>query len=266
MTFPYRRPRRLPLWRLPTGAGLLFGMIGLAGLAPAAAGSTDADAGAVSPTQKSAIEAIVHDYLLQHPDVMIEALRVANAKLKTDAKDKQASEVKKHWHELVDDPQTPVDGNPHGDVTLVEFFDFQCPYCKADEEVVQKLVHQDGRLRIAYKDIPLLGPASVTAAHAALAARLQHKYDPFRLVLMNMKGELSDATVLVVAKAVGLDVEKLKQDMQLPEIDQQVQENMALAKDLDVTGTPTFVVGKQVVEGAIDLSGMKELVADARKK
>jgi protein-disulfide isomerase len=131
---------------------------------------------------------------------------------------------------------------------------------------VQKLLHQDKRLRIAYKDIPLLGPASLTAAHAALAARLQDKYDAFRLVMMNMKGELSDATVFVVAKAVGLDVERLKKDMQLPQIDQQVQQNLALAKSLDVTGTPTFVVGNQVVEGAIDLSGMKELVADARKK
>jgi protein-disulfide isomerase len=238
--------------------------LGIAALSPAAAGAPDT--AAFSAAQKGGIEAIVHDYLLQHPDVMIEALRIANAKLKAEAKDKTAIEVRKHWQELVRDPQTPSRGNPRGDVTIVEFFDFQCPYCKADETIVQKLLNQDKKLRIAYKDLPLLGAASVTAAHAALAARLQDKYDAFRLVMMNMKGDISDATVFVVAKAVGLDVARLKQDMQTPAIDAQLEDNLALAKALDVTGTPTFVVGTQVIEGAIDLSGMKELVADARKK
>lgn len=243
---------------------LLLAVFGVAAMPPAAAGAPDA--GGFNAAQKGAIEAIVHDYLLQHPDVMIEALRGANAKLKAEAHDKTAVEVKKHWQELVRDPDTPAVGNPHPDVTIVEFFDFQCPYCKADEEIVQKLLGQDKKLRIAYKDIPLLGPASTTAARAALAARMQNKYDAFRLVMMNMKGELSEATVFIVAKAVGLDIARLKQDMQAPTIDKQLQDNMALAKDLDITGTPTFVVGSQVVEGAIDLSGMKELVADARKK
>jgi protein-disulfide isomerase len=235
----------------------------VASLPAASAAATDPT---FSDSQRGAIEAIVHDYLLQHPDVMIEALRIANAKMKAEAKDREAIEVRKHWQELVHDPQTPIVGDPNGDVTMVEFFDYQCPYCKADEEVVQKLLAQDKKLRIAYKDLPLLGPASVTAARAALAARLQHKYQAFRLLMMGMKGQLSDATVFVVAKAVGLDVDRLKKDMDTPAIDQQMQANLALGKALQITGTPTFVVGSQVVEGAIDLSGMKELVADARKK
>ena len=164
------------------------------------------------------------------------------------------------------DPQTPTLGNPRGDVTIVEFFDYQCPYCKANEETVQKLLGQDKKLRIAFKDLPLLGPGSVAAAHAALAARLQDKYDAFRLVMMNMKGELSESSVFVVAKAVGLDLDRLKKDMQAPAIDKQLQDNLALARALDISGTPTFVVGSQIVEGAIDLPGMQELVADARKK
>ena len=238
-------------------------LVAIAALPAASAAATDP---VFNDAQKSAIEAVVHDYLLQHPDVMIEALRIANAKLKDEVKDKTAAEVKKHWKELVDDPQTPSLGNPKADVTIVEFFDYQCPYCKADEEVVQKLLGQDKKLRIAYKDLPLLGPGSSTAAHAALAARLQHKYDAFRLVMLNMKGQISDETVFVVAKAVGLDTNRLKKDMETPEVDQQVQANVALAKALQITGTPTFVVGSQVVEGAIDLSGLKELVAGARKK
>ena len=238
--------------------------IGLVAAVPA--GSAAATDPVFNAAQKSAIEAVVHDYLLQHPDVMIEALRVANNKLKTEAKNQAAIEVKKHAQELFHDPDTPSVGNPNADVTMVEFFDYQCPYCKADEEVVQKLIGQDKKLRIAYKDLPLLGPASVTAARAALAAQLQHKYDAVRLVMLGMKGQLSEETVFVVAKAVGLDLKRLKEDMETPAVDQQMQANLALGKALSITGTPTFVVGSQVVEGAIDLSGMKELVADARKK
>jgi protein-disulfide isomerase len=252
--------------RLPGPARHLaaFGLLALVAALPAAsAAATDPG---FSDAQKGAIEAIVHDYLLQHPDVMIEALRVANNKLKAEAKDRAAIEVKRHAQELFHDPQTPSVGNPNGDVTMVEFFDYQCPYCKADEEVVQKLLSQDKRLRIAYKDLPLLGPASLTAARAALAARLQHKYDAFRLVMLGMKGQLSDETVFVVAKAVGLDIDRLKKDMEDPAVERQVEANLALGKELQITGTPTFVVGSQVVEGAIDLSGMKELVATARKK
>jgi protein-disulfide isomerase len=242
-------------------APLALGLVVL--LSPPVRASAD---GAFTPAQQTAIESMIHDYLLHHPDVMLDALRVANAKMKADAKDKAALEVKRHWKELVGDPETPEAGNPKGDVTVVEFFDYQCPYCKADLPIVQQLVAQDKKLRIVYKDLPLLGPASMTAARAALAAREQHKYEPFRLVMMNLKGQLADDTIFVVAKAVGIDVDRLKRDMDAPAVDQQLRANMALAKALDINATPTFVVGDQVVEGAIDLSGMKELVADARKK
>ena len=224
------------------------------------------DAGALTGAQRAAVDAMIHDYLLQHPDVLLQALQVANARLKSQAREKATAEVKRHWKELVEDPASPVAGNPKGDVTLVEFFDFQCPYCKADLPVMQQLLGEDKKLRIVYKDLPLLGPNSTTAARAALAARRQNKYEPYRVLLLSVKGQLSDDSIFGMAKAVGIDVDRLKQDMNAPDIAQQLQTNSTLAKALGVNGTPTFVVGDQVVEGAIDLSAMKELVADARKK
>lgn len=225
-----------------------------------------ADAPASPEPQRAAIESIIHDYLLSHPDVVIEALRNADAKLKADAKDREKAELKEHWNELVNDPGTPVGGNPKGEVTLVEFFDYRCPYCKEVQPLVQKLAAEDPAVRLVYKDIPLLGPASVTAAHAALAAQRQGKYEAYHNLLMGLKGQLGDDTVFTVAKAVGLDVDRLKKDMTAPEIDQQVRANLALAKVLDVHGTPTFIAGDQVVEGALDLPALKQLLADARKR
>lgn len=180
--------------------------------------------------------------------------------------EKEAAEIRRHWQELTRDPGTPTAGAADGDVTIVEFFDYQCPDCKADEPTVQKLLDQDPRLRIAYKDLPVLGPVSLTAARAALAARRQDKYVPFRLVMMSLRGSLTEDAVYIVAQAVRADMGRLQQDMTAPEIDRQLEANRALAKALHVIGTPTFIIGDQAIEGAIDLSGFKELVARARRK
>jgi protein-disulfide isomerase len=179
---------------------------------------------------------------------------------------REAAAIRSHWQELTRDPSTPLAGNPNGDVTIVEFFDYQCPDCKADEPVLEKLLAQDPRLRIAHKDLPMLGPASLTAARAALAAEKQDKYEAFRLIMMSFKGPLDDSTIYVVAGAVRLDLDRLKTDMAAPDIERQIAANRALATALNVAATPTFIIGDQVVEGAIDLSGFKELVARARRQ
>ena len=220
---------------------------------------------AIPDEQRTTIEAIIHDYLIQHPDVLIEALRNADAKLKADAKEKEQVELKTHWDELVNDPKTPVGGNPQGDVSLVEFFDYRCPYCKEVQPSVQRLAAEDPKLRLVYKDVPLLGPVSVTAARAALAAQRQGKYEAFHTAMMNVK-QVGEDSVVSVAKSVGLDIDRLKRDMAGTDIDQQVKANLALARVLEIHGTPTFIVGDQVVEGAIDLAALKQLVASARKK
>ena len=211
-----------------------------------------------SSSQRQAIEAIIHDYLMQNPDVLIEALRTAE-----DAKGKQALSDRRA--EIFNDPATPVGGNPHGDVSIVEFFDYRCPYCKQVQPALETLLGQDPKLRFVYKEMPVLGPSSVVAAHAALAARLQGKYEPFHNAMMATKGQISEDVVYRVAGSVGLDVERLKRDMASPEVDQAVKANLALAEALDIRGTPGFIIGDHIIPGAIELDSLKDLIAESRK-
>ncbi len=216
--------------------------------------------------QRQDIDAIIHDYLMQHPDVLIAALRAAEDKLSRDNDVKATQAVAQNRREIFDDPATPVGGNPQGNATIVEFFDYRCPYCKQVEPSLEALLKQDPKLRLVYKEFPILGPVSVTAAHAALAAQRQGKYDAFHAAMMAARGNITDETVYQVAASVGLDVARLKHDMAAPEIAQQLKANLGLAELLDVHGTPAFIVGDKVVPGAIDLAQLKTMVADARKQ
>jgi protein-disulfide isomerase len=220
----------------------------------------------ITPEQRRAIEAIIHDYLMQNPDVLIEALREAEAKANTDADARAVQVLRDRRREIFDDPATPVGGNPQGDVAIVEFFDYRCPYCKQVHPAIQKLLDQDRKLRFVYKELPVLGPQSDMAAHAALAARLQGKYEPFHTAMMAIKGQITDEVVYRVAGSIGLDVDRLKRDMTDPEIDQALSANKALANALDIRGTPGFIIGDHIVPGAIDLDALKNMVADARKQ
>jgi protein-disulfide isomerase len=220
----------------------------------------------ITPEQRKAIEAIIHDYLMKNPDVLIDALREAEAKANSDADTKAAQVLRDRRHEVFDDPATPVGGNPQGDVTIVEFFDYRCPYCKQVHPAIQKLLDQDRKLRFVYKEFPVLGEQSDIAAHAALAARLQGRYEAFHDAMMAAKGQISEEVVYRVAGSVGLDVDRLKRDMTDPEIDRALSANRALAKALELRGTPGFIIGDHIVPGAIDLDALKTMVADARKQ
>ena len=128
------------------------------------------------------------------------------------------------------------------------------------------MVKQDPQLRLVYKEFPILGPVSVTAAHAALAAQNQGKYDAFHRAMMGVRGNITDETVYRVAASVGLNVDELKRDMASPQIAQTIKDNMKLADALDIRGTPAFVIGDKVVPGAADLDTLKSMVAEARKQ
>jgi protein-disulfide isomerase len=131
---------------------------------------------------------------------------------------------------------------------------------------LQALLKEDQKLRFLYKEMPVLGPQSVTAAHAALAAERQGKYEAFHNAMMATKGQITDETVYKVAGSVGLDLERLKQDMSAPEIGQALKTNLALADALNIRGTPGFIVGNHIVPGAIDLDALRNMVAEARKE
>jgi protein-disulfide isomerase len=149
-------------------------------------------------------------------------------------------------------------------VTLVEFFDYRCPYCKQVAPAIASLLGEDKKLRIVYKEFPVLGPESVTASRAALASRKQGKYEALHRVLMDMKGQINDAAIFSAAKSVGLDIEKLKRDMQAPEIDAMLQANQQLAAALDIHGTPGFVIGDEVVPGAVGIDALRQMIAAVR--
>ncbi len=220
----------------------------------------------ITSEQRKTIEAIIHDYIMQHPDVLIDALREAEAKANSDAEIKAAQVLRNRRHEVFDDPATPVGGNPQGDVTIVEFFDYRCPYCKQVNPAIQTLLDQDRKLRFVYKEFPVLGEQSDIAARAALAARQQGRYEPFHNAMMAAKGQLTEEVVYRIAGSIGLDVDRLKHDMKDPEIDRALSANRSLAKALELRGTPGFVIGDHIVPGAIDLDAMKTMVADARKQ
>jgi protein-disulfide isomerase len=227
------------------------------------AGATDMS---VSP-DRQAIEQIIHDYLMAHPEVVIESLRAGDARAKQQAEADTRAQIAKHKEELVHDTKSPEAGNPAGDVTIVEFFDYRCPYCKQVEPDLETLLKQDGRIRLVYKEFPILGPESMIATRVSLAALQQspQKYARLHAALMSSKGQLSQDSVLKAAEAAGLDVGRIKTDMNGPEVDALIKRNYDLAEALNIRGTPAFIVGNEMTPGAVDLPMFKKLVADARK-
>jgi protein-disulfide isomerase len=214
--------------------------------------------------QKKEIQAIIQDYLSNHPDLLLQAIEKADDKLKSDAKDKATKALAEHRQEVLADPASPVAGNPNGNVTLVEFFDYRCPYCKEVEPSLEKLVSEDHQLRFIYKEFPVLGPDSEIAAHVALAARKQGKYDAFHHAMMALTGHIDEAAIYKVAASVGLDIDRLKQDAKSPDVEKELAANIDLGNTLGIDGTPGFIVGDQIVDGAMPLSDLKQLIATAR--
>ena len=168
-----------------------------------------------TPDQKKEIEGIIGDYLKNHPDVLIDAIQAADDKLKADAKDKVSQALAANRQQVYDDPQSPVAGNPNGNVTLVEFFDYRCPYCKQVEPSLEKLIGEDHQLKFVFKEFPVLGPDSEVAARVALAAKKQGKYDAFHRAMMDTAGHIDETVIYKVAASVGLDIDRLKQDIEL---------------------------------------------------
>ena len=225
-----------------------------------------ASADSFTPDQHKELEGIIHDYLIKHPEIMLDVLQSAEDKMKSDSHDKASQALKDHRNELLNDPDSPVAGNPQGDVTLVEFFDYRCPYCKQVEPALEALLGEDRKLRFVYKEFPVLGPDSVTAARVALAARKQGKYDAFHRQMMALKGQINESAIFGVASSVGLDIDRVKRDMAAPEIGRMLKNTLDLAEALQIKGTPGFVIGSEIIPGAVDLGTLKEMIADARQQ
>lgn len=225
----------------------------------------EARAETFSPIERTEIETVVREYLLAHPEVIVEALEILQAREQAEAAELQRRQIAELGNEIFDNPEAPVLGNPDGDVTLVEFFDYQCGYCKRVLDDIFDLIEDDRNLRVVFKELPILGPASVTAAQAALASRAQDLYGEFHRVLMAHRGRLSDDVIFRLAEDVGLDVERLRRDMQSDSVQAHIAANLALAQSLGIRGTPAFIVGDEVVPGAVGGDALRALIAQARQ-
>jgi protein-disulfide isomerase len=214
----------------------------------------------VDPAQKDAIEQVVRDTIRAHPEIVVEALDAFQARQEADQRSAQTGALTSRANEIFRSPSSPVIGNPQGDVTLVEFFDYQCGYCKRAQPDLERLLKEDTGLRVVMKEFPILGPASVTAAQASLAAQKQGKYLEFHMTLMAVKGQLSDDLIYDAASQVGLDLDKLKQDMNDPSVAAELRANMDLAQALGVQGTPAFVINDQIIPGAVGFDALKRQV------
>ena len=266
-----RIARRYPRMLAGAAAVAIALVLGLAlVLSPAVSGPAAAQEqsrpGGFAPEQIEGIEQIVRDYLLAHPEVLVQSLNEFQKRQKLAEKQRQQQTVLASRAALTQDPDSPVMGNPEGDVAIVEFFDYKCPYCKRVAGTLKDVVAADGKIRLVMKEFPILGAQSIKAARAALAVAKQGKYEEFHWALMTEPGDMSDPHIRQIARSVGVDVDRMMVDMESPEIQAMIQRNHDLAQALQITGTPAFVIGDTLVPGAIDRKTLEHLVAQARAK
>ena len=241
----------------------------LAAAAISVAGVTAASAQTFSEPQRGEIEKIVRDYLLKHPELLQEVMAELEKKQQTAEAEKARAAVKTHAEALFNSPRQVTLGNPQGDVTFVEFFDYNCGYCKRALGDMTALMGKDPKLKVVLKEFPVLGPGSVEAAQVAVAVRMQDKsgkkYMEFHQKMLLGRGQADKARAMAVAKEIGLDMTRLEKDLKSDEITATLQESAKLAEALGLNGTPSYVVGKDVVVGAVGLAALKEKVDSARK-
>ena len=223
-----------------------------------------AESPAAPGLDKEAVRKIVREYLIEHPEVIEEDIRGLQAKRESRKQDRVRAALRQHDKALRSHPMSPVSGNPKGDVTLVEFFDYQCGYCKRSLKPVRDLMETDRRLRIVWKEFPILGPVSRFAARTAMASEKQGRYLEFHVAVMGSRGKLTEDKVMAIAGSVGLDVQRLRRDMENPAIEEYLDETIRLARVLGIGGTPAFVIGDTLVPGAVGGDRLKELIARAR--
>ncbi len=236
-----------------------------AGLAlPAAA--EPLDLGKMSDDDRAAFRDEVRSFLMENPEVILEAIQILEQRrtAATEATDREMVEA--HADGLFDDGFSWVAGNPDGDVTIVEFLDYRCGYCKKAQPAVEELLERDPEVRLIVKEFPILGPDFVTAGRLALAALEldRSKFGPLHEALMAHRGDLGEETAYGLAGEAGYDVDKLKKLADSNEVDDRLQRNYQLAQALGLQGTPAFVVGDEIIRGYLPMEDMLAAVQDAR--
>lgn len=219
-----------------------------------------------TPGQRAAIVEILREALRTDPTILGDAIAaMRQAEIEAD-RARSTAAIAANAEALFHDPGDPGFGAARPSVTLVEFTDYRCPYCRRMHPVVAELLASDPGLRVVVKEIPILGPASVTAARAALAAHAQGKFAPFHDALMRLRGEPDETTLLQLAAETGLDPARFQRDMASAEVARRLTANLRLAQALGIQGTPAYVVGETLLPGAVPIDQLREAVARARNR
>ena len=254
-------PRQTPFRRA-------FAIAGLAAVLTFATSLLSAEAAEFSAAQKTELGGIIKDYLIKNPEVLRDALAELDKRQKAEETAARQKVVTDQAGKLFASNYQVVVGNPKGTATLVEFFDYNCGYCKKALDDIVKLMKTDPNLRVVLKDFPVLGPGSVEAAQVAGAVRNQfkgEKFFDFHQKLLLSRGQVGKAQALAVAKELGADMDKLAKDMESADVRSGIEEVMQIADQLNLTGTPSFVIGQDVVVGAVGYDEMKSKVDAVHK-
>jgi protein-disulfide isomerase len=238
----------------------------LAALALAVAVAAPALPAAAQELTPEEVKRLALEAILENPEIVMEAVEILREREEAAQAEATRAAIGDMRLNLEEDPNAPVLGNPEGDVTVVEFFDYNCPYCKQASAEVKALLDGDPSVRLVHREWPILGEGSLFAARAALAAREQGKYEDFHWALMAERSRKDEAAVLRIAAEVGLDVEKLKADMEGQAVADHIAQSNDMAKALGFTGTPSFVIGEEAVFGFVpkdDLAGLIEAAREA---
>ena len=209
------------------------------------------------------VRELVLDTIRNNPKIVVEALELLQERSEADKVAQARETLAKERARLESDPNAPVLGNPDGDVTVVEFFDYNCPYCKRVADEVKGLIEQDDGVRLVYREWPILGEGSLFAARAALAAREQDAYEPMHWALMSLP-RAEEESVLQAAADLGLDLDKLREDMKSPAIEEHIRTSFELTEGLGFSGTPAFVIGEELIPGLVPLDALQESVDRVR--
>jgi protein-disulfide isomerase len=238
---------------------------------PAAASAPKAESTSTAtftPEQRKALEGIVKEILVGNPEILLEAQNALEAKMDKIQAERMAVAIKDNAGELFRPQSSPVVGNVKGDVPVIEFFDYNCGYCKKALGDLAKLIDKDRNVRVILKEFPILNKGSEEASRVALAAKLQGKYWEFHQAMLQAQGLANEASALKVAERLGLDMARLKKDMSSPEVSKEIEATRELATKMGIQGTPHFIVGDKIVPGAPE--NLTELlgkhVADVRKE
>ena len=237
-------------------------------LALAVFGAPAASAQSFTDAQRGEIETIVKNYLIAHAEVREEAMSELNKRQAAAEAEKHEASITQNADAIFNSPRGVTLGNKDGDVTFVEFFDYNCGYCKRAMSDMLDLLKSDPKLKVVLKEFPVLSQGSVEAAQVAVAARMQDptgkKYLDFHQKLLGGRGPADKARAMAAAKDAGFDTAKLEKDMASPEAKATIEENFKLAEAMGMNGTPSYVIGKQIVVGAVGLEGLKEKISTAR--